>query len=106
MLETIVKLMFQELAAAEKKFPGFPIDPVHGAAIMTEECGEALKAAVDFYYGRGSVKEVMKEIAQTGAMAIRFMYHFTLNFCDKGRRQIQTADVLREYNELLKGNKK
>jgi NTP pyrophosphatase (non-canonical NTP hydrolase) len=67
-------LIFAELKRAEAKFPGWPADPVHGAAILAEEAGELVKAALDFYYGRhDGVDPMEKEAAQTGAMALRFL---------------------------------
>ena len=71
--DDVLDRIFSELRKAEAKFPGWPDDVVHGAAIMGEEAGEALKAALDLYYGRGSLEELKKETAQAGAMAIRFL---------------------------------
>jgi NTP pyrophosphatase (non-canonical NTP hydrolase) len=66
--------IFQELKRAEKKFPGWPEDPVHAAAILAEEAGELVQAALDFFYGREKNPEKMRlEAAQTGAMAVRFL---------------------------------
>lgn len=70
----VIDRIFAELNKAEKKFPGWPMDPVHGAAILGEEAGEALQAALDYYYGRAiSLDKLKKEVAQTGAMAIRML---------------------------------
>lgn len=66
--------IIEELKKAEEKFPGFPHDIVHCACIVAEEAGEMVKAALDYYYGRSDNQEKLrKEIAQTGAMAIRFL---------------------------------
>lgn len=66
--------IIEELKSAEKKFPGFPRDVVHCAAILAEEAGEVVKSALDYYYGRSdNQEELRKEIAQTGAMALRFL---------------------------------
>ncbi len=71
---TIINLIFDELRKAEEKFPGFPRDVVHCSAILAEEAGEVVKASLDYYYGREKNDEkLIKEIAQTGAMAIRFL---------------------------------
>ncbi len=72
-LEKVIKLLLKELLAAEKKFPGWPKDVIHAAAIVAEECGELVKAAIDFYYGRGSKLELQREASQTGAMVYRFL---------------------------------
>lgn len=67
-------MIFEELRKAEQKFPGFPVDVVHGASILAEEAGEVIKSALDYHYGRsGNQEDLRKEIAQTGAMAIRFL---------------------------------
>lgn len=72
--EKAIDLVFNELRDAERKFPGWPEDPVHAAAILAEEAGELQKAALDYYYGRHEgTDEMEKEAAQAGAMAIRFL---------------------------------
>ena len=72
----IYELIIYELNEAEKKFPGFPDDAVHAAAIVAEEAGELTKASLDFHYLRETSREEMKkEAAQTAAMAIRFLIH-------------------------------
>ena len=74
MREKVIELIFAELAKAETKFPGWPFDVVHGAAILGEEAGELTQAALDFYYSREmSIEKMRKEAAQVGAMAIRFL---------------------------------
>ena len=72
--ERVIDMIYNQLRVAEKKFPGFPHDIVHGACILVEEAGEAAKEALDFFYGRSeNTIELEKEVAQTGAMAIRFL---------------------------------
>ena len=72
-LKNIFDDIVSELRCAEAKFPRWPNDPVHGAAIVAEESGELVKAAIDWYYGRGKPKDVEGEAIQTAAMAIRFL---------------------------------
>jgi len=67
--------IYQEFLAAEEEHPGWPKDIIHAAAIAFEEKGELLKAAIDFYFGRGSREKLLKEASQLGAMAIRFLIH-------------------------------
>ena len=74
-LESIDELINIELVKAEQKFPGWPKDIVHGVSIIQEECGELVKACLDFYYGRGTIEQVKKEMGQTGAMVYRFGLH-------------------------------
>jgi len=72
--DMVIDLIFIELRKAERKFPFWPKDIVHGAGILVEEAGETMKAALDYYYGRTIDKsELKKEAAQTGAMAIRLL---------------------------------
>ncbi len=69
------KAVFHEVQRAQKKFPEWPTDPVHAAAIIAEELGELQKAILEVTYephksNRGDVQE---EAIQTAAMAIRFL---------------------------------
>jgi len=69
--DEVVSLIFSELRAAEKKHPGWPNDVIHAVAILIEESGEAMKEAIDVTYIGKSTEDLKKELAQTGAMAIR-----------------------------------
>lgn len=73
MIKDIQEDIWWELQEAEGKFPGWPTDPVHGTAIVDEEAGEALKAALEWYYEDGSQEELDKELVQTAAMALRML---------------------------------
>jgi len=64
-------LIILELERAEIKHPVWPYDIVHGAAILAEEAGEVVKAALDVHYANGSIEALKLELAHTGAMAIR-----------------------------------
>jgi hypothetical protein len=46
---------------------------VHGAAIVAEEAGEALKTALEAHYENGSFDRIIEETIQTGAMALRYL---------------------------------
>lgn len=69
--DEVISLIFSELRAAEKKHPCWPDDVIHAVAILTEEAGEAMKEAIDVTYVGKSINDLKKELAQTGAMAIR-----------------------------------
>ncbi len=71
--EDAIDLIFHELTKAERKFPTFPVDPIHDVAIMIEEAGEAMKAALDMQYRNGPIADLRMELAQTAAMCIRCM---------------------------------
>lgn len=65
--------ILDELARAEQKFPKWPTDPVHAAAVVAEEAGELVQAALQHTYERDCWSEMVKEAVQTGAMALRFL---------------------------------
>ncbi len=74
-IEEVIDHIFHELKAAEEKHPGFPQDPVYMAAIMAEEAGESVQAALDIVM-KGVDKDYVKfkkEVSQTGAMEIRIL---------------------------------
>jgi len=69
--DRVIEMVFSELRKAEAKHPGWPSDNVHAVGILVEEAGEAMQAALDHHYNRGNLADLKKELAQTGAMAIR-----------------------------------
>lgn len=81
-----------ELEAAKEKFPGWPTDRgpdfdtpiqvireklchdfIEAAAIVAEESGELIRAALQFHNEDGQYYAMHKEAIQTGAMALRFL---------------------------------
>lgn len=74
--EALVKILaavLDELARAEKKHPHWPDDEIHKAAIVCEESGELLRAAIQFEREGGRSDAMKKEAVQTAAMAVRFL---------------------------------
>ena len=67
-----------ELKRAECKFPTFPVDPVHAAAVVIEEAGELQRAALQFTYESVGYEDLYCEAIHTGAMALRFLCHIEL----------------------------
>ena len=67
--------ILRELPRAEELHPAWPDDIVHQVAIMCEESGESLKAALNAHYFGDPVEEVRKELVQTGAMVLRCLEH-------------------------------
>lgn len=67
------ELLREEFAAAERKFPLFPVRPVYMTAIVCEECGEAVKEAIDleFEHKQYSTVQLQIELIQTAAMCYR-----------------------------------
>ena len=66
-----------ELDRARQLHPEWPRDQIHAAAIVAEESGELIRAAVNYEYGSDPcVKgylEMRKEAIHTAATAIRFL---------------------------------
>jgi len=65
----------EELEIATRKFPTWPTDPIHAAAVIAEECGELHKAVLEAVYEphKGSLPNIRTEAIQTAAMCIRFI---------------------------------
>jgi hypothetical protein len=70
-LVLLVREIDGEIHQAEAKYPDWPDDPIHGAAIMAEESGEAVRACLNMVYHGADRAEYRKELVQTAAMAIR-----------------------------------
>jgi NTP pyrophosphatase (non-canonical NTP hydrolase) len=66
-----------ELERAMNKRPYWSTDPIHAAAILSEEAGEVVKAANQFTYENHRNNEMEKEAIQTAAMAIRFLMNLS-----------------------------
>lgn len=76
----IIDLIMIELEKAKRKHPEWPRDIIHASAIICEEAGELIQAALDYCYApeSGNMKaeqwlNIEKEAIQVGAMAIRFL---------------------------------
>ena len=67
------KLIRLELMRAMDKHPVFPEDIVHKVAVMAEESGEALRAALQYQFEDGTMEELKTELRQTGAMCLRVL---------------------------------
>jgi hypothetical protein len=68
-----VELILAELARARKKHPKWPADKIHQAAIVAEEAGELVQAALDARYSNGSQSDIDTEAVHTAATAIRLL---------------------------------
>lgn len=72
--QNLLKAVGGEIQRASKKFPAWPRDPIHAAAIIAEEMGELQQAALDYTYRRIGTKErLFKEAVQLTAMGLRFL---------------------------------
>jgi hypothetical protein len=72
---TITENILTELKRAEVKFPFWPTDVIYAAAIVNEESGELIRAALQLKYENGNISELKKEAIQCAAMCIRFLKH-------------------------------
>lgn len=73
-IEQAWSLIIAELWTSEKRFAGWPYDPLHGAASLAKEAGDAIQAARDYYTGAEKTSDkIIKEAAQAGAMALRLI---------------------------------
>jgi hypothetical protein len=74
--EEVIEAVFEELRRAEEKFPGWPSDPIHQAAVVAEESGELVQAALDLVYNREPTNEkFIQEAIQTTAMGLRLLFN-------------------------------
>lgn len=71
----------QELTRAERKFPGWPTDIVHAAAVLQEEAGELGQAALQITYDGADITRARCEAVQVGAMALRFLLNLDSYLC-------------------------
>lgn len=71
--DVLMAEILNEVQRAEKKHPEWPDDIIHRVAIVAEESGEAVRAALNYHYESGPMDEVKKELIQTAATCIRML---------------------------------
>lgn len=69
--EAIIGDIVAELRRAEEKYQEWPADLIHQVAIMQEESGEAIRAALNHVYHGDPLADVRGELVQTAAMCLR-----------------------------------
>ena len=99
--EIAIKEIIKELLRAEDKFDWWPTDMIHAAAIMNEEAGEAIKAAIDFEYGWDNIEKLKKETIQTGAMALRILVNLPNEKSIKRRKEAKEL-LIQKYKRDIK----
>lgn len=73
-LQEIINKIKNELHLAKIKHPNMEqFDIVYQVAIMNEEAGESIRAALNLYHFKGSKIELKKELIQTGAIVFRIL---------------------------------
>ncbi|MCC6603065.1 MAG: hypothetical protein IT327_07640 [Anaerolineae bacterium] len=93
----IIEEVMAELNRARAKFPTWPDDPIHAAAVVAEESGELAKAVLQAcyeqekneHYFQDQLTEVRREAIQTAAMAIRFLVSMDQYTFEAGRQHRQ-----------------
>ena len=71
---TLLILVLTELERAEEKHPDWSAySVVDMAAIVSEEAGELIRAALQHKYEGGQFEEIKKECIQTAAVALRML---------------------------------
>lgn len=73
MTETHYAEIMQELKSAKEKYPIFPADIIHRVAIMCEESGEAMQAALNHVYHQEPISHLRSEVIQAAAMCFRIL---------------------------------
>ena len=71
--EEIYQLVIDEVKRAETKWPAYYSDIIHATGLICEEAGEAIQAALDMTYDKGSIDKVIGETVQTAAMCWRLL---------------------------------
>lgn len=73
--QRVIDRVLAEVDRAERKHPCWPSDVIHAAAIVAEESGEMMRAAVRATYEDGGLAEAEAECIQVAATALRFLMH-------------------------------
>ena len=75
----VFELARAELARARAKYPAWPSDLVHAAAIASEESGEVVKAVNSYHWQQGdeTLADIRAEAVQAIAMWTRFLTEMT-----------------------------
>lgn len=66
-------MIASEIKRAEILHPSWPKDYVYGAAIISEESGELIRAAINYTYGERDYNSMKEEAHQVINTAIRFL---------------------------------
>ena len=69
--EAIIGDVCAGLRMAESRYPAWPTGLIHQVAIMQEESGEAVRAALNHVYHGEPLADVRGELVQTAAMCLR-----------------------------------
>lgn len=74
--QMIIDKIMAEVERAEELHPNWPDDLIHAAAIVCEESGELIRAALNHYYHGEKAEKIYIETIQVAASAIRLLKNF------------------------------
>lgn len=97
-MKNILNEIVRTLESAEQQHPIFPDDLIHKVAIMTEESGEAMRAALNLVYEDGTKEELVTELLQTAAMCIRILKQENMKFNERSQLSPHSA-----IDEMMEG---
>lgn len=98
--EEAIEILNIALDEANKKHPEWYYDIIHCAAVMNEEAGEAIRAALNYTYENASLEDFICEVAQTGAMAIKILINVPQdNLPNKFKQYNREREYIEEENE-------
>ena len=72
-IQSAVADVWTEIDRARAKWPQWPDDIVHAAALVAEESGELTKAVNEYTYEGGTLDAIRTEAIHTAATAIRLL---------------------------------
>lgn len=77
-IDPLLGEILDEVRRAVHKFPTWPTDPIHAAAVLAEEVGELHKGCLELTYepGKTTPEAVRAEAIDSAAMALRFLTSF------------------------------
>ncbi len=85
--EEAINILCMALNEADKKHSEWYSDIIHCAAVLNEEAGEAIKAALNYTYEDSSLDDFIYEVAQSGAMAIKILMNLPQDHLPKKFKQ-------------------
>ncbi len=100
--EEAIEILNIALEEANKKHPEWYYDIIHCAAVMNEEAGEAIRAALNYTYEDSSLEDFICEVAQTGAMAIKILMNLPQDHFPNKFKQFKEKEYTEEENEIHK----
>ncbi|MEI6683450.1 MAG: hypothetical protein WCO44_12510 [Bacteroidota bacterium] len=98
-------LIYAEYDRACELHKEWPKDFIHAAAVVAEESGELIQAALQHNYEHKPFQNMRAEAVQTGASALRFLINADGYWCWACRKLLHKPDVTpgKRHDEDLGG---